>query len=174
MARNRKNRAQAQAELAPVVEHPVYDTIKAIEAEAYVEPVDREEQAAIAEIEAQIALPKSVVLPKYKVRYKERAQAAGLKGKAAKRSNWDWLAQELAAACLTPKGKLKLDEFEALMAANGVDTAKWPNRSPGWEGRLRMTARLALQRIVAETGILKFADGEWKEAPAEFVEKHRN
>jgi len=63
-------------------------------------------------------------------------------------------------------------KFQRLLEANGVDHSRWTNRSKGWEGRLRMTGRLALQRIVAEAGILKTADGEELEAPAEWVAKH--
>lgn len=136
--------------------------------------VDVAEVAAEAEIAAQIALPKSVVKPQYKVRYRDRARAAGVKGKAAKRSAWDWLAQCLAAETLTKDAKLRVDDFLALLDANGVDHSRWTNRSPGWEGRLRMTGRLALQRIVAERGTLLLADGEVLEAPAEWVAHYRN
>jgi hypothetical protein len=58
-----------------------------------------------------------------------------------------------------------------VLDANGVDHSRWQNRSKGWEGRLRMTGRLALQRVVAEAGILKTADGEELVAPAEWVAK---
>jgi hypothetical protein len=37
-----------------------------------------------------------------------------------------------------------------------------------------MTGRLALQRVVAEAGVLNMADGETAEAPAEWVAKFRN
>ena len=134
----------------------------------------RQEQNDDAEIDAQIALPNSVVQRKYKLRYKQRAREAGHRSKAAKRSAWDWLAQELAAATLNEKAKLRVDDFLALLDANGVDHSRWTNRSPGWEGRLRMTGRLALQRVVAETGELFFADGDSKPAPAEWVAKYRN
>lgn len=130
-----------------------------------------QELADDAEIATQIALPRSVVKPAYKIRYKDRAAANGVRDKAAKRSAWDWLAQELAAATLTKERKLRVEDFLALLEANGVDHSRWTNRSKGWEGRLRMTGRLALQRVVAERGTLLFADGEWKEAPEEWVAK---
>jgi hypothetical protein len=130
-----------------------------------------EEAAAEAEIEMQIALPRSVVKPGYKVKYRDRAAAAGIRGKAAKRSTWDWLAQELAAATLGKDARIDIEAFTAILEANGVDHSRWTNRSKGWEGRFRMTGRLALQKLVAETGKLYYsADREdYKDAPAEWV-----
>jgi hypothetical protein len=157
------------AEQAPVVE-PV------VVVEETEVAIDAAEAEAIAETEEQIGKKNSVVLPKYKVRYRDRAKEHGQRGKAAKRSAWDWLAQVLAAETLTKDYKLKVDDFVALLEANGIEDplGRWPNRSNGWEGRLRMTGRLALQRIVAEEGIVKLADGEEIEAPAEWVAKYRN
>jgi hypothetical protein len=91
--------------------------------------------------------------------------------KAAKRSCWDWLAQELATECLIGT-KISIDRFLRVLEANGVDHSRWTNRSPGWEGRLRMTGRLALQKVVAAQGHLVTADGGTLEAPAEWVAKH--
>jgi len=137
--------------------------------------VDRDEQLAIAEIDRQIALGRSVVGRKYKLRYKERAMQAGIAGKAAKRSKWDWLAETLAGECLRgAKQKIDIAAFTAILEANGVDHGRWTNRSPGWEGRFRMTGRLALQRIVAEAGLLRLPDGEELEAPAEWIAKFAN
>jgi len=152
--------AEAAAELV---------VIKPVTAEP--EPTEAQIAADDAEIEHQIALPRSVVKPAYKVKYRDRAASNGQKSKAAKRSAWDWLAQELAAATLTKESKLRVDDFAALLEANGIadPLTRWPNRSKGWEGRLRMTGRLALQKVVAEAGLLRFADGEWKEAPTEWV-----
>lgn len=146
------------------------EEIAAIEAEN--RQSEEEEKAADAEIEEQIALPKSVVGVHYKVRYRDRARAAGAKGKAAKRSTWDWLAQTLAAETLTKDAKLRVDDFLAILDCNGVDHSRWTNRSKGWEGRLRMTGRLALQRVVAENGTLSLPDGEILEAPEEWIAKH--
>lgn len=126
------------------------------------------------DVEQDIGRKGSVVKPKYKKRYAHRAQEAGLKSKVAQRSCWDWLAQTLAGEILDDQKRLMVDRFERLMAANGVDYSKWTNRSVGWQGRLRMTGRLALQRVVAESGVLHTADGETLEAPAEWVAKYRN
>jgi hypothetical protein len=131
----------------------------------------REEQLAVAEIDQQIALSNSKVPTKYKVLYKMRARAAGIKGKAAKRSTWDWLAQQMKELVLTEKDKLKVQAFEELMAANGIDTNKWPSRTPGWEGRLRMTGGIALRRKLADSGILHLADGTTRQMPDEDLQK---
>jgi hypothetical protein len=162
--------ARAHKKSAPVVANtpaPVVETPRILEDL-------RQEQLDDAEIEGQIALPRSVVKPKYKVKYRDRARANGQTKKAAKRSAWDWLAQQLAGEVLDERSKLKVDAFLALLDANGVDHSRWTNRSPGWEGRLRMTGRLALQRVVAEAGVLCLADGEQLEAPAEWVAKFLN
>ena len=133
---------------------------------------DKREQAAIAEIDQQIALPHSVVKPTYKVKYKARAMAAGLKGKAAKRSNGDWLSRRMAELVLTEREKLNVQALVDLCAANGLEDieSRWPNRNTGWEGRLRMTACLVLRKIVADKGTLTLMDGTEMEAPAEFCQ----
>jgi hypothetical protein len=117
---------------------------------------------------------RSVVASSYKAKYVARAREAGSSRKAQRRSTWDWLAQTLAGEVLDERDHLLVDRLLALCAANGVETSRWQNRSKGWEGRLRMTARLALQRVVAETGLLLTADGEELEAPEEWVAKYRN
>ena len=135
---------------------------------------DATELAAEAEVDEEAKLPNSVVAPKYKDVYLANARALGIPGKAAKRSNWDWLAQQIAAQCLDEKHKLKVDEFLALLAANGVDHSKWTNRNKGWEGRLRMTGRVALQKKVANAGFLYCVGGTIAEAPADFIAKFRD
>jgi len=125
-----------------------------------------------AEVQADNAKANSVVKTAYKKRYAERAAGAGLKRKAAQRSAWDWLAQNIAGECLDDKDRISIERFLALLDANGVDHSRWTNRNKGWEGRLRMTGRLALQRVVAEAMVLKTADGEEIEAPAEWVAKY--
>ena len=127
-----------------------------------------------AEVEADNAKRNSVVRPLYKHRYAERAKAAGIAKKRAQRSAWDWLAQTLAGECLDDKDRISIERFTKVLEANGVDHSRWTNRSKGWEGRFRMTGRLALQRVVAESGVLHTADGETLEAPADWVEKYKN
>ena len=125
--------------------------------------------AAVAEDNAKA---NSVVGVAYKTRYAQRAAGAGLRRKAAQRSAWDWLAQTIAGECLDDKDRISIDRFLALLDANGVDHSRWTNRNKGWEGRLRMTGRLALQRVVAEAMLLRTADGEELEAPADWVAKY--
>ena len=132
--------------------------------------------AVDAEVAADIVRKGSVVRPTYKKKYAARAAEAGIGGKLAQRSCWDWLAQQLAGEALT-NGKLDEAKFRALLDANGVRNDHWATgekRTKGWEGRLRMTGRLALQKVVAAQGHLKTVDGEELEAPAEWVAKFSN
>jgi hypothetical protein len=137
-----------------------------------VEPVTL---ADVVEIDAEVAednaKPNSVVKRAYKEKYAERNKADG---KRAQRSCWDWLAQSLAGECLDDKAKISIEKFVAILDANGVDHSRWTNRNKGWEGRLRMTGRLALQKVVASAGVLKTSDGEELVAPAEWVAKYTN
>jgi hypothetical protein len=148
--------------------------------------LSEEQQAIDAEMDAEIEgelkkeldaedeekIVHSVVAPKYKNKYIENANAIGVKHKAAKRSNWDWLAQEIAAVTLDDKHNLDVPAFLALLDANQVDHSKWTNRNKGWEGRLRMTGRVALQRKVVEHSLLTFADGTTAEPPKAWLEKY--
>jgi hypothetical protein len=168
MPRMSKNaRALQQAEAAAAEAARIAAASAAAEAAAA-------EAADDAEIEAQIAKPGSVVKAGYKVRYRDRAREAGIAKKAAKRSTWDWLAQTMAEIVLDKQNKLRVDELLALLDANGVDHSRWTNRNKGWEGRLRMTGRLALQRVVAEAELLRTADGEELVPPAEWIAKYRS
>ena len=130
--------------------------------------------ADVIEIDAEVATdnakPNSVVRRAYKEKYAERNKADG---KRAQRSCWDWLAQSLAGECLDDKAKISIEKFLHVLELNGVDHSRWTNRNKGWEGRLRMTGRLALQKVVAQTGVLK-VDGDELEAPAEWVAKFTN
>jgi len=114
----------------------------------------------------------TVVAAKYKDKYIANAQANGHNHKAAKRSNWDWLSQQIASVCLNEKGKINIDDFLTLLEANEIDHAKWSNRNKGWEGRLRMTGRVALQKVVANRGELYLPEGPVT-APAEWAEKYK-
>lgn len=143
-----------------------------LEADDALEFCSPEAFASLSPEEASLLTKRgSVVKAGYKVRYANRAVASGNNHKAARRSTWDWLAIEIAAECLDDKAKLRVDDFLALLEANGVDHTRWTNRSPGWEGRLRMTGRLALQKVVAEAGLLRFPDGEEKEPTSEWLAK---
>lgn len=104
--------------------------------------------------------PNSIVKDKFKNRYIENAVINGVAHKAAKRSNWDWLSQQIAGYCLNEKHSINMDKFVALLDTNGIDHSRWTNRNRGWEGRFRMTGRVALQKVVAESGWLKFPDSD--------------
>ena len=171
--RNRKIEAMpAEAIVALVApEAPV-----ALEPEAPPAPATEESDPfwiadADPEVVADIGKANSVVRVAYKKKYAERAVSAGIHRKAAQRSAWDWLAQSIAGECLRDGDKIDIERFLALLDAKGVDHSRWTNRNKGWEGRLRMTGRLALQRVVAEAGAMATADGETLEAPAEWIAK---
>lgn len=125
--------------------------------------------------------PGSVVKSGYKLRYRTRAQEMARKPKdvakkALERSCCDWLAIELAKRVLTTdkKPKLIVPQLEAILDANGVDHRKWNRTTPGWQGRLRMTGRLALQRVVAESGELQLGGGDSVAAPKNWVARHQH
>ena len=140
--------------------------------------LERHEEAAAIETDgdilADLTKKNSVVRPLYKYRYLARAQKdpASHHRKAQKRSAWDWLAEKLAAECLDAKSKIDIEKFTRILELNGVDHSRWTNHSKGWEGRFRMTGRLALQRVVAETGIL-VVDGDEYEAPDYWIKIYK-
>jgi hypothetical protein len=126
---------------------------------------------------ADIERARSVVKAAYKRRYAERAATArkpkAVSKKAAARCTGDWLAFQLAERCLDEKAVLRVADFEAILDANGVKHAHWNRTTKGWQGRLRMTGRLALQRVVAEAdGELVLPDGSTIVAPRSWVAKH--
>jgi len=142
------------------------------EIERTLEAIEGSEDVVEGEVEPEDKVPNSVVKDKFKVKYIENARAQGIPGKAAKRSNWDWLSQQLATFCLNDKHSIDIGAFTDVLEANGVDHSRWTNRNRGWEGRFRMTGRVALQKVVANSGVLKWPTGEPTPAPADFVEKY--
>jgi hypothetical protein len=80
----------------------------------------------------------SVVSEKYRAKYAEAGHPTHC---------GDWLAETLNALCLTKAGT-ELDRFEAICAANGVDTSKYKRTGVGWQGRIRMTGRNLLAKAV--------------------------
>lgn len=128
--------------------------------------------------EEEMHVSHSVVGGKYKAKYAERAatmrKPKDVPVKALRRSTSDWLAIELARRTLDEKAHIVVPAFEAILDANGVKHAHWNRTTAGWQGRLRMTGRLALQRIVAETGELSLPDGTAIAAPKTWVAKHQH
>jgi hypothetical protein len=130
----------------------------------------------VAEAEGDVEeerIPNSIVKPKFKNKYAANAAAIGDTRKQVKRSNWDWLSQQLAAFCLNDKGKIDIGAFTDVLEANGIDHSKWTNRNKGWEGRFRMTGRVALQKVVANSGSLAWPNGEPTVAPPEWCEQYK-
>ena len=132
---------------------------------------EQEEQMVLFEMEELEQRRGTVVKQQYKIKYKLRAKSAGIKGKAAKRSTWDFIAQVMAAETLNKKSKTDVPALLAFFDANDVDHSRWTNKNPGWEGRLRMTGGLALRRIVAERGTLFSKTGEEIPMPEGEVER---
>lgn len=131
------------------------------------------------ELEAPIAARRSVVLNSYKVHYANKAATARGKKGVSKRvvadSCGDWLALELAAVVRPdPKVEANIDAFLAILDANGVAHNHWNRTTKGWQGRIRMTGRLALQRVVAGNEGLAMPNGAFLAAPKSWVAKHAN
>lgn len=130
------------------------------------------------DVAADIARSNSVVGAAYKRKYAERAAAMrkpkGVAKKVLQRSSNDALAIELARRINDPKtGQLDVEALEAILDANGVRHDHWNRTTRGWQGRLRMTGRLALQRVVAENdGVLALPDGEEVQLPKAWVQRH--
>jgi hypothetical protein len=124
----------------------------------------QEAEAILSVALEDAARARSVVKPTYKLAYAERAIASrlpkGVSRKAAARSCGDWLALTIAKLCIVGKNTLDVERFEALLDANGVAHSHWNRTTKGWQGRLRMTGRLALQRVVAEADDELLVPGE--------------
>ena len=166
----------ALEELMAAMSEPVDELTKEDynNAQAIFEASDEEPDGESESEEPEEKVVNSIVKPKYKDKYIENAKASGAKGKAARRSNWDWLSQMLATYCLSDKGKIDIGAFTDVLDANGVDHSRWLNRTKGWEGRFRMTGRVALQRKVADSGRLVWPDGTELVVPVDFVEKFKS
>ncbi len=125
-----------------------------------------EDQTILAIATEDAARAGSVVKGAYKMRYAERALTAkpvkGVSKKARARSCGDWLAVTQQKLTLVEKDAISVAAFESILDANGVKHDHWNRTTKGWQGRLRMTGRLSLQRIVAEGGEL--------EVPADLAE----
>jgi hypothetical protein len=92
----------------------------------------------------------------------------------------DWLALTLENQFTNGNGKFDRNLFIDFLEMNGVNTAKpWAvSTTHGWQGRLRMTARLALEFQLAKTGVLIMTPRDKRTVPADFLEflrkKHQN
>ena len=92
----------------------------------------------------------SVVKEVYRIRYAE----AGHPNHCG-----DWMAQTHNNFVIG-KAQTDLDVFERICNENGVSLAKYKREGNGWQGRLRMTGRNLLSRVVyANDGLLKLPAG---------------
>lgn len=108
-------------------------------------------------------------------RYREAYSAAGHPNTCG-----DWLANILNAECTatneqTGKEFFDISRFDEIYDENkGPRNQKWCNNtsSRGWQGRYRMSGRIALAKVVAINGYMKL-DGEKIEPPKQWLEAHR-
>jgi hypothetical protein len=99
----------------------------------------------------------SCVKEAYRLRYRLAGNPRGCN---------DWLHQVLDELC-TVRGRFDVPTFEHILELHGIPHARWNRTTNGWQGRLRMSGRLALQTVVAKTRVLLTVDGEVA-APAEW------
>jgi hypothetical protein len=136
--------------------------------------LDEDDEEADAETEAEVdeeiaeeepESSGSVVAARYRVIYKETGRSGIGCG--------DWLDTLLTEICSTTSvvvmgedGKVdkdatstnRLAPFEAICAANGVSTEKYDRTRNGWQGRIRMSGRNMLARVIYYSGVLKMPD----------------
>lgn len=71
----------------------------------------------------------------------------------------DEMATVLNNLCANKAGT-NLEIFEAICAANSVNLARYNRTKKGWQGRLRMTGRNLLAKVVLQQGgVLKMPEG---------------
>jgi hypothetical protein len=126
------------------------------------EELDAEEEAAEAEEDAD--RQKSVVKPVYRARYKEGGHPTNC---------GDELAFFLKDYCRSTESD-GLAIFEAVCSLNGVDLSKYGRVNHGWQGRLRMTGRNILSRVVFEAeGKLILQNDEVHQMSGEWMANQR-
>jgi hypothetical protein len=111
----------------------------------------------------------SVVPETYRAQYR----AASSNGQTC----GDWLAERLVADTHSIDG-FNVDEFTAILSANGVDmTTKWAqlpmSGQKGWIGRYRMNGRQVMEKIIALRGTYIDAMGNTITPHADWLETMR-
>lgn len=106
----------------------------------------------------------SIVREEYRKRYHESSSNG--------QSCGDWLAEWLTEQTWSPVNGLMVEDFTAILNANGVDMtrpwAKLPESGQnGWRGRYRMNGRQSLEKHVAFNGYVYTAQGAEVEVPAD-------
>jgi hypothetical protein len=130
------------------------------------EDADNETQE---EIDAEIEEEKtggSVVASKYRARYAERGNPTNC---------GDWLAETLVNLCTNKEG-INIELFEAICLVNGVDLSGYRHDGHGWQGRLRMTGRNLMAKVVYfGDGTLKLPEqlGDALQAPQEWMDAQK-
>lgn len=110
----------------------------------------------------------SVVASRYRTRYKEEGHPNHC---------GDWLATLLNNFCVGDKNT-DLAMFERICGLNGVDTSKYNRTTPGWQGRVRMTGRNKLARVIfaAKKIVVPMLEGDGSQeiaAPADWLSAQR-
>lgn len=117
------------------------------------------------EDEEEDRAPASVVAPAYRAAY----QLASSNGQG----NGDWLHEMLVTTCNGAEG-ISITLFDAVLRDNGIEPqdTKWgtSEKTRGWQGRYRMSGRLALEKQIALTGECRIAETRFTaEADAPFA-----
>lgn len=106
----------------------------------------------------------SVVNEKYRARYAELGHPEHC---------GDWLAMIFNNLVKTKEGT-DVSRVDAIAEANGVDLSKYNRTNPGWQGRLRMTCRNLLARVVwMNDGVMRGPDGDEYKAPGDWMAAQR-
>lgn len=110
----------------------------------------------------------SVVASRYRTKYAEAGHPTHC---------GDWLAELLNNYCIGDKNT-DLEIFENICDMNGVDTSKYKREGVGWQGRIRMTGRNLLAKVVFKAGkiTVPVVDGPGTQeitAPADWLSAQR-
>jgi len=117
------------------------------------------------EDETEEKAPASVVAPKFKAKYAAKGDP---------RNCGDWLAKVLKDAVLDEDRHLDVARLQRIAKMNGV-SPEYDNRSPGWQGRMRMTIGLRMRPVIAAKGEIYVPEGRSKKAipaPTAFVKAY--
>lgn len=125
---------------------------------------DADLQSEGEEEDEEARAPASVVAPAYRAAY----QLASSNGQG----NGDWLHEALVATCNGSDG-ISITLFDAVLRDNGIEPldTKWGTspKSRGWQGRMRMSGRLALEKQIALSGECRMGDTQFTaESDADF------
>lgn len=142
------------------------------EAKPLREAAEPDDEASEEEESDEEGRPSSnIINPKYRELYASRGNPLHC---------GDWLALTLENQFTGGNGKFDRGLFVEFLELNGVNTSKpWAvSTTHGWQGRMRMTARSALELAVAKSGVLVMTPRDKRSVPADFLDlmrrKHQN